>query len=112
MFIPPKKGAIPKDGVEDTRESFDVRDFYGVGIMPYKKDDKVGISLFYDYSGKNSIKSNTIKIPNDKVLEIWTILNEMRAIKAKVVEKEIDLDKMAETNIEEETEGENDEIDF
>ena len=101
-FTPPKIGAIPKEGKDD-RESYDVSDYYGVGLMPYRKDDKVGISLFYDYSGKNSIKSNTIKIARESSVEVYAILDMFRKSKAQVVDVEINIDNMAKEEVTEET---------
>jgi hypothetical protein len=92
-FTPPLKGIKPKEG-EDKRSRYAVEDYYGVGLMPYKKDDNLGIALFYDYSGKRSITSNTLKVPNDNAFDLFELLNMFRKTKTDIIEEDIDLESL------------------
>ena len=95
-FVAPLKGVKPKENEKDNRRRYHIEDYYGVGLMPYKKDDKVGISLFYDYSGKHSIKSSIFKVNESDAIEIYSILHSKRKIQATVIDSEFSLDKAAE----------------
>ena len=65
-----------------TEERYDVADYYGVGYIPYKKDNTFGVSLFYDYINGNAKKGNTLILDTfEEVIEFINIMHIFRVDK-------------------------------
>lgn len=66
----------------ETEERYDVDDYYGVGYIPYKKDNTFGVSLFYDYINGNAKKGNTLILDTlEEVIEFINIMHIFRVDK-------------------------------
>lgn len=77
-FVPPIKHKSA------TKEKYEVDDYYGVGYIPYKKDNTFGISLFYDYIDGNAKKSNILIL--DTIDEVFEFIKIMQTF---VVDKQV-----------------------